>query len=498
MLFNEFVFPSDLVADIRRFNPWWENKPLSDLPLTKRHLVGSMRGRLDKNLAPIVVVRGPRQVGKTTAQLQLIDEFLKEGIDPKRILRVQFDDIPSLISIADKGPILRIVDWYEKNILGESLNEAARRKRKPYLFLDEVQNLEKWGEQLKSLVDNSTVSVVVTGSSALRIEMGRDSLAGRITTIESGVLSLTEIGKFFDLHLGNPFLADNGLDALTKKDFWMSLWEHGISIKESRDVAFSKFSERGGYPLSHKNPDVAWPNIADQLNETIIRRVIQHDLRLGEKGRKRDAMLLEELFRMACRYTGQSPSLLMLAGEAQRVLNANIGAQRVNHYLRFLSNTLLIRLIEPMEIRLKKKKGPPKICLIDHALRASWLQEVIPLDPAMLIQYPHLSVMAGRIADSVVGAAFSTISGLDISYFPERGIEPEVDFVLTIGVKRIPVEVKYQRQIDPYSDTANLRAFIEKSANNAIFGVLVTQMDETTVDDPRIITIPLNSLLLLR
>lgn len=274
----------------------------------------------------------------------------------------------------------------------------------------------------------ATVSVVVTGSSALRIEMGRDSLAGRITTIESGVLSLTEIGKFFDFRLGEPFQADNGLDALAKKDFWMSLREHGASVKESRDAAFRKFSERGGYPLAHKNPSVAWSNIADQLNETIVRRVIQHDLRLGEKGRKRDAMLLEELFRMACRYTGQSPSLLMLAGEAQRVLHANIGAQRINHYLRFLGNTLLIRLIEPMEIRLKKKKGSPKICFIDHALRASWLQEIIPLDPGTLMQEPHLAVMAGRIADSVVGAAFSTISGLDISYFPERGIEPEVDF----------------------------------------------------------------------
>jgi predicted AAA+ superfamily ATPase len=152
-----------------------------------------------------------------------------------------------------------------------------------------------------------------------------------------------------------------------------------------------------------------------------------------------------------------------------------------------------------MEIRLKKKKGSSKICLIDHALRASWLQEIIPLEPYTLAQNPHLAVMAGRIAEGVVGSSLSSISGLDINYFPERSIEePEIDFVLTIGAKRIPIEVKYQRQIDQYSDTANLRTFIEKSANNAIFGVLITQIDETIVDDPRIVTIPLSTLLLLR
>ncbi|MCL6542816.1 MAG: AAA family ATPase [Roseiflexus sp.] len=50
-----------------------------------------------------------------------------------------------------------------------------------------------WAAQLKALVDHHTLRVVVTGSSALRIEAGRDSLAGRITTIELGTLRLREI-----------------------------------------------------------------------------------------------------------------------------------------------------------------------------------------------------------------------------------------------------------------------------------------------------------------
>ncbi|MBM4049147.1 MAG: DUF4143 domain-containing protein [Planctomycetes bacterium] len=237
--------------------------------------------------------------------------------------------------------------------------------------------------------------------------------------------------------------------------------------------------------------------MADQLNETVIRRVIQHDLRLGDRGRKRDPALLEEVFRLTCRYTGQTPSYDTLAREAHRALRANVGPQRVNHYLRFLNESLLLRLVSPLEIRLKKSRGFPKICLADHSLRASWLQEEIPLDPQALSGAPHLTTVAGHLAESVTGALLCTIGGLDVAHFPARKDEPEVDFVLTIGTRRIPLEVKYQKTVDPLRDTEALRAFLEKSVNNAPFGVLVTQTT-VTVDDPRLVCLPLSSLMLMR
>jgi predicted AAA+ superfamily ATPase len=166
--------------------------------------------------------------------------------------------------------------------------------------------------------------------------------------------------------------------------------------------------------------------------------------------------------------------------------------------MRFLANSLLLRLVEPLEIRLKKKRGAPKICLVDHGLRASWLQEIVPLDPAALESVPHLQDLAGRIAESVVGATLATINGLDLAHFPQRFDEPEVDFVLTVGTLRIPLEVKYRRRIDALADTEGLRTFLEKSVYNAPFALLVTQSDEVHVDDPRIVCLPLSSLMLLR
>ena len=353
ILFPEYSLPIPLVEDLRRQNPWWEGKALPPLPPTRRHLVSQMRRRIDRRLAPILVVRGPRQIGKTTAQLQTLSDFLQEGVPVQNIFRVQCDDLPELRNVAE--PILRLADWYERSVLKRSLNAVAQSGQRTYIFLDEVQNLKDWAPQLKSLVDSSSTTVVVTGSSALRIELGRDSLAGRISTLEAGVLTLTEIAAFHNIDLGEPFLADNGLEPLGTPQFWRDLAAYGESKNAPRDEAFRWFSERGGYPLVHQRSDVSWNVLADQLNETVIRRVIQHDLRVGERGRKRDAPLLEEVFRLCCRYVGQSPAPVLLAREAQRALNANVGPQRITQYLRFLGDTLLLRLIDPLEIRLKRK-----------------------------------------------------------------------------------------------------------------------------------------------
>lgn len=497
-LFPGLSLPPELILDLQRQNPWWEGQSMPLIPPYRRWAYNKLRQRLADPIAPIVVVRGPRQIGKTTLQLQIIDSLLKEGVSPRRILRVQFDELPSLTGARFKEPILRIVDWFEKAILLASLNDSARRNEVAFLFLDEVQNLTAWDVQLKMLVDHSTVGVMVTGSSALRIEMGRDSLAGRIHSLEIGPFRLSEIAalrKFGDLR---PFQGDNGWKDWLTPDFWHGLRDHVNRQSSVAASAFAAFSERGAYPLAQANPDVPWEDIAAQLNETVVKRVIEHDLRIGERGRKRDRQLLEEVFRMGCRYVGQSPNPATLAAEARRTLNGNIGPQRIRHYLDFLDGSLLLRTIEPLEIRLKRGRGYKKLCLCDHAIRAAWLQEVIPLDPQALDQSPHLYDLAGRIAESTAGYYLASLTGLSVAHLPERGGDPEVDFVLTIGDHRIPVEVKYRRRIDPLQDTVGLRTFIEKAANNADFGLLITREDNQAVQDPRIVTIPLPAMLLVR
>lgn len=480
---------------IREMNPWWRGESVPAVEPVRRWAFNPVIQSLRAGLAPATVLRGPRQIGKTTLLAQVIDQLLSEGVDPKRIIRLQFDELPELKKLSQ--PILDIVYWYADQILGETLTQAASKKQWLYVLLDEVQNLADWAPQLKNLVDVSRVRALVTGSSALRIEAGRDSLAGRVSTLEMGPLLLREIATFRNLGEIPAYLPHNGLGPMKKKEFWQGLREFGIVHKTIRQAAFRAFSERGAYPVAHAKANVPWEQVADFLNETVIRRAIQHDLRMGPRGQKRDEHLLEEVFRLACRYIGQSPSQGLYLEEVRRAMDANVGWQRILAYLKFLDGTLLMRLIEPLELRLKKRRGASKLCLCDHALRAAWLQEQVPLDPEVLLQTPHLTDLAGRIAESAAGYFFRSIVGLDVAHFPERKTEPEVDFVITVGEQRIPVEVKYRRSIS-YEDTLGLRSIIEKTVYQAPFGILVTQTEEPASDDPRIISLPLSSLLLMR
>ena len=408
---------------------------------------------------------------------------------------MQFDELPSLRPISKGEPILDVVSWYERTILKGDLNDVARKGSPSYLFLDEVQNLADWHIQLKALVDRTDLRLLVTGSSALRIEQGRDSLAGRIQTLEVGPFRLSEIAgvrKFGNLP---AFEEGNGWGRWARPSFWKDLASYGSKHAIIRDQTFKAFSDRGGYPLAQRS-DIEWSEIALQLNETVVRRVIQHDLRVGERGRRRDAKLLEEMFRMAARYCGQSPRISELARQAKETMETDIGVQRVRAYIDFLANSLLIRTIEPHEMRLKKRRGGPKFCLSDHVLRAAWLDEVVPLDPVDLDGEPDLATLAGRVAESCVGYFLGSL-GVPVAYLPERGPAPEVDFIMTAGDHRIPVEVKYQKRIED-RDCAGLLNFMGKKANRATVGVIVTR-DDTSQELPAgIVVIPLKTLLLVR
>lgn len=446
-------------------------------------------------MAPVIVLRGPRQVGKTTLLVQIVEDLLARAVQPRQIFRVQFDDLPELRKV--ESPILELCRWFSEAVLGKSFHAARREGAPAYIFLDEVQNLPDWAPQLKQLVDINPVRVFVTGSSALRVEAGRDSLAGRISTIDMGPLLLREIAELRGYGAIPAFLPDNGLAPLRRKETWVELAGFARRHEQLRRLAFRAFSERGAYPVAQVRVDLTWEQIADFLNETVIQRAIRHDLRMGPRGQKRDEHLLEEVFRLACRYAGQAPGQALYLDEIRRTLNANIGWQRILAYLKFLDGTLLIRLIEPLELRLKRKRGAAKLCLCDHALRAAWLQEVVPLAPEDLENSPHLAELAGHLAESVAGYFLKSIRGLDVAHFPQRTTEPEVDFVLTVGEQRIPLEVKYRRRVD-YKDTFGLRSFLERAHYHAPFGILVTLDDTPPVDDPRIVCLPLSALLLLK
>ncbi len=494
----------ELVAFLEDRNPWWRAQPAREPHRFRRWAYAEMVRRLNKRLAAMVVVRGSRRVGKSVLQSQLIEDLLLVGkadptgkpVDPARILSVQFDDAPALGGIS--MPIQAIVRWFEGNVLKRTLNRAAQEGQPAYLLFDEVQNLHDWSVQLKILADNADARIIVTGSSALRIAKGKENLAGRMDTIELGPLRLWEVAGIRGMRGLEPYAPDAPLEDWKKRDFWLGLLAHGKKHAELRDEAFRHFSRLGGYPVCHDTSETDEDRLRQQVVAGVINKTIESDPEHRRRAAPLDPAFVREVFRMICRYAGQAVAPKRIGDELHQLLQSPISNARIAETVQFLADSLLIYRVPALEMLAKKQGPPPKFCVSDHFVRNGVLQETIPLAPEALQRCDEaVATQAGHLVESVLGYFLKGIPGVELSWFPERAKEPEIDLVLTIGTARIPVEVKYRRGPVDGAALAGIRSFCGKPAYAAPFGVIVTQTTEGPVTDNAIV-VPASTFLLLR
>lgn len=491
--------PNELLASLLDQNPWWEGKPWKKTEPYRRWAYDELVKRVDSGIAAIVALRGTRQVGKSELQKQFIEELLlQREVPPSHLLRVQFDEVPKLGQF--ELPVLEIVRWFEDVILKEPINAAAQRDETVYLFFDELQNLVGWENQLKQLVDHRAVKVIATGSSALRIAQGQDSLAGRISLIHLGPLRLREISAIrFEENLPPAISKPNGLETWTTPEFWRGLLSHASQHDSKLSKSFEAFANFGGYPICHKldqSETLDRFGMRDEIQRMVIDRTIRHDLKAGPSGSHRNSEIVESVFKQVCRYAGQAVAPKTLINELRQLGHNSVSEKVIRDAIRFLADSLLITEIPPFEGIGKKAGHPSKLCLCDHFVREAWLQEQIPLTAAEIENAPESAVtQAGHIAESIIGAYLASVPSLDVSWLPETSSESEIDFVLTVGLKRIPVEVKYRRRLQN-SNSSAVRNFVAQSKYNAPFGIVITREEADEKDN--VFFIPLHALLGMR
>lgn len=492
------------VRFLERNNPWWRGEIARSPDEYRRWAFDEVVARIKSKLARIVVIRGSRRVGKSVIVRQLIEELRFFGlrgqrhgpVAPGRILFVQFDDAPWLVKLSN--PIESIVRWYEENVLKMSLNEAARHRKPAFLIFDEVQNLDHWSVEMKILADHSDANIIVTGSSALRIAKGKDNLAGRMDTIELGPLRLWEVAGIRGIRGLEPYAADAPLEEWKKRDFWLGLIAHGNKHAKARDEAFRYFSRLGGYPLCHNTSETDEDRVRQQVIAGVINKTIESDPEHRRRAAPLDPVLVRETFRMVCRYAGQAVTPKRFSDELHQLLQTPVNNAKVTEAIEFLTDSLLVHQVPPLELLAKKQGSPPKLCVCDHFVRNGVLQETLPLDPEALKNCDEaVATQVGHLIESVLGYFLKGIPGVEVSWFPERANEPEVDLVLTIGTARIPVEVKYRRSKPDKAALAGIESFCGKSAYAAPFGVIVTQTAEGPCGD-KAIAVPASTFLLLR
>ena len=153
--------------NLLKYNRHWEK---FIYPFQKQRAVFEQLKK-DISSKQIIEISGLRRTGKTTLMLQLINYLTKKNIEPFHLWYFTFDE--------------------EKPHLDElllSFSEQTRidfKKEKIFLFLDEIQKLENFSNQLKVYYDLCpNLKFVISGSTSLFIKKRTlESLAGRIRSL---------------------------------------------------------------------------------------------------------------------------------------------------------------------------------------------------------------------------------------------------------------------------------------------------------------------------
>jgi len=327
----------------------------------------------------IQVLYGPRQVGKTTAIKQVLEQI----------------DQPSHYASADQ-PTLRGRTWVEEQW---EIGRSLAKRRAAVLVLDEVQKAADWSEAVKRLWDEdtlnkSTLRVVVLGSSQLLVQKGlTESLAGRFETIRAGHWSFAECSDYF------------GWDLETYVFY-------------------------GGYPgaASLVRQPGRWARyIRDSLIETTISRDILLMTRVDKPA------LLRRLFALGCEYSGQVLSYQKMQGQLHEAGNTTTLA----HYLQLLSGAGFLAGLSKFSGQAIRKRGSsPKLQVYNTGL-------ITAQSGLSFKETRKDREWWGRLVESAVGAHLLDVSAdRNVGLFYWREGDREVDFVLQAGRKMVAIEVK--------------------------------------------------------
>lgn len=156
------------IEEIAAQNPWWRTKGWEREDrhlkrLEKYRYIYHREGYIPKKRG-VIIVYGPRQVGKTTSIKKAISK-IAAGEKTTDILYLN-------------GEMIR--DRFELNSV---VRIVAGLYKSTHIFIDEVSAVKEWERAIKALVDDGIFEekyVVLTGSSSVNIMKGAERLPGRM------------------------------------------------------------------------------------------------------------------------------------------------------------------------------------------------------------------------------------------------------------------------------------------------------------------------------
>lgn len=342
----------------------------------------------------VVVVTGPRQVGKTTMLRHLMEEDAASGIERAYVSL----DNTAILQTAKEDPALFL------------------QRYRPPVLIDEIQKAPELLPYIKEIVDSTglTGTVWLTGSQPFHLmKEVSESLAGRVGVIEMLGLSGAEIAGVES----EPF--SPGRDYFVRR----------VGMSRPYDVveAYERICA-GSLPGIRALPDDLRPGGYESYLDTYIMRDIRDLSQIGDE-------LKFRRFMTACAALTSKP---VVYAELARI--ADIDEKTAKTWLSLLVSSYIVKVVEPYANNLLKRLSKqPIMHFLDTGLAAyltGWTS------PRAL----EAGAMSGQIFESYVfGEVYKSYLNAGRRaplHFFRNNDKKEIDLLLESDGTLYPIEVK--------------------------------------------------------
>lgn len=376
---------------------------------------------------------GIRRTGKSYMMYQQIHNLTNDGISSSQIIYVNFEDERLLeIGVDDLNTILEIGI------------EFSGSKGKPYLFLDEIQNVDGWEKFVRRVADMKyRINITGSNSKMLSKEIA-STLGGRFMIVNVFPYSFKE------------YLSANHIE---------NIMVDQIGTKKRADIVsqYEQYVTYGAFPelVDIKNKRVFLNNIYQTvyLQDIIARNKITNDFAV----------------RLILKKIAESVTKALSFNRLTNIVKSagiSIGKQTVINYVGHMLDSYLIFSLQNYAAKLVEKETSPKYYFMDTGLLGLML----------------LDCKTAQL-ENLVAVELIRRYGFENVYFFENNIE--VDFY--VPSENLAIQVSMQALEDVDTLERETKAFVK--LNDFIPNtkcLLITNSEETTLkcDDIEIDMIP--------